>query len=123
MVKSLNEYALSKKQNVKVQSFPRNTTGDMLDIVKPRSKGEAIIIHTGTNDITRDIYTMKFIRKVVKSIRDYSKNIQVSLSGIINGEDGNHNDKISEINTGMASYSEGQGLIFKNNNTDGTCLN
>ena len=89
MVKSLNEYALSKKQNVKVQSFPRNTTGDMLDIVKPRSKGEAIIIHTGTNDITRDIYTMKFIRKIVKSIRDYSKNIQVSLSGIINGEDGN----------------------------------
>ena len=123
MVKSLNEYALSKKQNVKVQSFPRNTTGDMLDIVKPRSKGEAIIIHTGTNDITRDIYTMKFIRKIVKSIRDYSKNIQVSLSGIINGEDGNNNDKISEINTGMASYSEGQGLIFKNNNTDGTCLN
>ena len=123
MVKSLNEYALSKKQNVKVQSFPRNTTGDMLDIVKPRSKGEAIIIHTGTNDITRDIYTMKFIRKIVKSIRDYSKNIQVSLSGIINGEDGNHNDKISEINTGMASYSEGQGLTFKNNNTDGTCLN
>ena len=122
MVKSLNEYALSKKQNVKVQSFPRNTTGDMLDIVKPRSKGE-VIIHTGTNDITRDIYTMKFIRKIVKSIRDYSKNIQVSLSGIINGEDGNHNDKISEINTGMASYSEGQGLIFKNNNTDGTCLN
>ena len=95
----------------------------MLDIVKPRSKGEAIIIHTGTNDITRDIYTMKFIRKIVKSIRDYSKNIQVSLPGIINGEDGNHNDKISEINTGMASYSEGQGLIFKNNNTDGICLN
>ena len=123
MVKSLNEYALSKKQNVKVQSFPRNTTGDMLDIVKPRSKGEAIIIHTGTNDITRDIYTMKFIRKIVKSIRDYSKNIQVSLPGIINGEDGNHSDKISEINTGMASYSEGQGLIFKNNNTDGICLN
>ena len=120
MVKSLNEYALSKKQNVKVQSFPRNTTEDMLDIVKPWSKGEAIIIHAGTNDITRNIYTMKFIRKIVKPIRDYLENTQVSLSGIINGEDGNHNDKISEI---MASYSEGQGLIFKNNNTDCTCLN
>ena len=43
----------------------------------------------------------------MKLIRDYcSKNTQVLLSGIINGEDGNYNDKISEINTRLASYSE-----------------
>ena len=98
----------------------------MLDIVKPaaRRKPDATIIHVGTNYITRDINAMKYIRKIVKSIRDSSENTQVLLSGIINREDWNYNDKISEINTGMASYSEGQGLIFiNNNNIDGTCLN
>ena len=88
----------------------------MLDIVKPivRPKPDAIIIHAGTNDITID----------QGLIRGCSENTQVLLFGIINREDGNHNDKISEINTRMASYSEGQGLTFINkNNIDDTCLN
>ena len=126
MVKGLNEYGLSKNQNVKVQGFSGYTIEDMLDIVKPaaRRKPDAIITHTGTNDITRDINTMENIRRIVKSIRDCSENTKVLLSGIINPEDGNYNDKISEINTGMISYSEVQGLIFiKDHNIDGTCLN
>ena len=46
----------------------------MLDIVKlaARRKPDAIIIHAGTNDITRDINTMKN-REIVKSIRDCSE--------------------------------------------------
>ena len=67
---------------------------------------------------------MKNIRKIVKSIRDCSGNTQLLFSGIINREDWNYNDKISEINTRMASYSEGQKLIFiNNNNINRTCLN
>ena len=126
MVKSLNEYGLSKNQNVKAQRFSGYTTKDVLDIAKPaaRCKPDPMIIHAGTNDITRDTKTMKNIKKIAKSIRDCSENTQVLLSGIINREDGNYNDKTSEINTRMASYSEGQRLIFiKDSNIDGTCLN
>ena len=66
---------------------------------------------------------MRNIRKIVKSIRGCSKNTQVLLSGMINQEDANYDDKISKINTKMASYSEGQELIFiNNNNIDGICL-
>ena len=117
---------LSKYQNVKLQSFSGYITEDMLDIVKPAAgrKPDTIIIHAGTNDITRDINSMKTTRKIVKSIRDCSENTQVLLSGIINLEEGNYNDKISEIDTRMASYCESQGLIFLNdNNIDGICLN
>ena len=126
MVKGLNECGLLKNENAKVQGFSGYTAEDMLDIVKQaaRRKPEATIIYAGTNNITQDINTMKNIRKIVKSIRDCSKNTQVLLSGIINREDGNSDDKISEINTRMASHSEDQGLIFTNNNNiDGTCLN
>ena len=53
----------------------------MLDIVKPavRRKSDTIIIHEGTNDITRNINTKKN-RKTVKSIRDCSEYTQVLLS-------------------------------------------
>ena len=121
MVKCFNQFGSSKNENVKVQGFSEYTTEDMLDIVKPaaRRKPDAITIHAGTNDITRDINTMKNIRKIVKLIRDCSENTQVLLSGIVNREGGNYNDKISR----MGSDSEGQGLIFiNNNNIDGVCL-
>ena len=67
----------------------------MLDIVKPvaRHKPDTAIIHAGINGVTRDINTMKNIRKIVKSITDCSENTQVLLSGIINREDGSYNDK------------------------------
>ena len=108
MVKGLNEYGLSKKRNVKVQSFSGYTTEDMLHIAKPaaRRKPDTIIIHVGTNNITRDITMMKNIKKIVKLIRDCSENTQVLFSGIINREDRNHSDEISEINTRMASYND-----------------
>ena len=60
----------------------------------------------------------------MQSTRDYSENTQVLLSGIMNREDGNYNNRTSEINTRMASYSEGQGYFsINNNNIDRTCLN
>ena len=78
MLKGLNEYELSKNQNVRVQRFSGYITEDMLDLAKPavRRKLDAIIIHAETNDITRDVNTMKNIRKTVKSIRVFSENTQ-----------------------------------------------
>ena len=67
----------------------------MLDIVKPaaRCKLDPIIIHVGTNGITRDKNTMRSIRKIVEWIWDCSENTQALLLGTVNREDGNYNDK------------------------------
>ena len=48
----------------------------------------------------------------MKSIRDCAENMWALWSGIINSEDGNHNDKMSEINTRQTSYSTGQEHIL-----------
>ena len=59
------------------------------------------------------------------SIRDYTENTVVLLSGVINGEDGNYNDNNSEINIRMVWCNEVQKFIFindNNNNIDGTCF-
>ena len=66
IVKDLNEFfSLSKNQNVKVQSFSGYTRKDMLDIVKPAAQCKlgTVIIHAGTNDITRD---RRDVRKILK---------------------------------------------------------
>ena len=49
MVKGLNEYDLSKNQNVKVQCFSGYITRGMLDIAKPggRRKLDAVINYGG----------------------------------------------------------------------------
>ena len=58
--------------------------------------------------------------------RDYSENTQVLLSGVTDGEDGNHNDNNSEISTRTASCSEVHEFFFinnnNNNNIDSTCF-
>ena len=58
-----------------------------------------------------------------RSIRDYSENAQVLLSGVINREDGNYNDNNHEINIRMVSCSEFQVFIFISNNIDDICFN
>ena len=60
-----------------------------------------------------------------RSIRDYSKNTQVLLPGIISQKDGNYSGNNSEINIRMVSCDEVQEFTFINNNNsiDGTYLN
>ena len=66
MVKYLRREELSsKKNNVKVITHSGSTTEDMLDhIIKPiaRRKADTLIIHTGTNDLTNRVNTMKKVR-------------------------------------------------------------
>ena len=93
MVKGVNEYGLSKNQNVRVESVSGNTTEHMLDIAKPAAwrKLDATIISGRINDITREINTMKNVRKIVKSIQECSENTQVLFFGIMKREEGNYN--------------------------------
>ena len=53
MLNGINEYALSKNQNVKIQNFPGHTTETILDKDETlvAEKPDCIIIHAGTNDI------------------------------------------------------------------------
>ena len=57
-----------KIKMLRYKVFSGYTTEDTLDIAKTAAerKPDATIIHAGTNDITREINTMKNIRKIVK---------------------------------------------------------
>ena len=81
---------------------PGCSSEDMVDYVKPvaRKKPDTLIIHVGTNDLTKGVNTMKKVRKCLKVIRelDNTENIQIGFSSIIERTDKDFSNEIKEIN-------------------------
>ena len=80
------EIPLKSGNKMNIKFYPDSTTKDIRDHVRPaiRKKTDAIIIHAGTNDLTNDVNTMKYVRSITK-IKEEMKgggDIQVSFSGI-----------------------------------------
>ena len=111
----------SKQNNVKVLTHPGSTTAVMVDYIKPiaRRKPDENRIHTGTNDVTNDVNTLKYVRKLVTVIRetDVDKEIKIGFSSVICRTDKNLEQERMEINTKLKKYCEGEGLIFVENNS------
>ena len=93
---------LSKSGNkVNVKFYLSATTGDITDHLRPamRKKPDAIIIHTGTNDLTNDVNTTKHVRSIKKIIEEMKGvgDIQVGFSEITERRDHDLGGKIKEI--------------------------
>ena len=91
-----------------------------------RKKPDTILLHVGTNDLTKGINTMKNVRKCVEAIRelDNSENIQIGFSSIMHRSDKDFSKEISELNVKLKKYCLGRGFIYiDNNNVNESCLN
>ena len=64
---------------VNVMKHPGSTTDDMVDYVRPvtRKKPDVIIMHVGTNDLTKGVNAMPKVRKIASTIQavDSTRNI------------------------------------------------
>ena len=60
MVKHITGPGISKNDQIQVKTYPGATTDDTIDYIKPttRQKPDIVIIHSGTNDLTKDVNTM-----------------------------------------------------------------
>ena len=118
----------SKKNNVKVITHPGSTTEDMLDYIKPiaRRKPDTLIIHTGINDLTNGLNTMKKVRKLLKVVSeiDKSEKIKIGFSSVIYRKDKDLEDERNEVNMKLKKYCESKGFVFiKNANINESGLN
>ena len=87
MVKFLRSDEMSSVNNVvNIMKHPGYTTDDMVDCVRAvtREKLDDIIMHVGTNDLTKGANTMFKVRKIVSAIQevDSTRNIQLGFSSI-----------------------------------------
>ena len=88
----------------------------MPDYFKPIAwrKPDTLIIHTGTNDLTNGVNTMKKVRKLVKVVReiDESENIKIGFSSVTYRKDKDLKDERNEVNVKLKKYCEGKELCF-----------
>ena len=129
IVKYLRSDELSSTdKSISVMKHPGCSSEDMLDYVKPiaRKKPDTMIIHVGTNDLTKGVNTTKKVRKCVEVIReiDNTENIQIGFSSIIQRADKDFGNEIKETNIKLKNYCSGKGFIFvDNDNINESCLN
>ena len=92
----------TSERSVTVMKHPVCSTEDMTDYTKPiaRKKPDTILLHVGTNDLTKGINTVKNVRKCVEAIRelDNSENVQIGFSSTIHRFNKDFSKEISEVN-------------------------
>ena len=128
MVKHITGPGISKNDQVQVKTHPGATTEDIIDYIKPtiRQKLDIVIIHSGTNDLTKDVNTMNRFRKVVAAVKeiDTEGKIKLGFSGIVARGDINKEEDIVITSNRFEKYCKGNEFFFINNsNIDVSCLN
>ena len=79
MLNGIHEGGLSKQQQLKIQNLPGGTSETILDEVDTlvADKPDCIIVHAGTNDITKGINSLNSVKKIVKKVKQTSPNTKV----------------------------------------------
>ena len=98
-----------------------NTQDIIVHHMKPtiRRKPDTLIVHTGTNDITSDTDTQKFLDQAVNLLKTESPltEIVISLPIIRTDRGGQYTKKVHELKTRMKNYcSQNNIKIIDNSN-------
>ena len=125
MVKHINGPGISKNDQVQVKTYPGATTDDIIDY-KPtiRQKPDIVIVHSGTNDLTKDKNTVN--SKVIAAVKeiDTEGKIKLGCSDIVARGDINKEEYIVSTNNRLEKYCKGNEFFFiDNSNIDASCLN
>ena len=128
MVKHITGPGISKNYQVQVKTHPGATTDNIIDYIKPtiRHKPDIVIVHSGTNDLTKDVNTMSRVRKVVAAVKeiDPKGKTKLEFSGIVMRGDISKEENIINTNNRLEEYCKGNWFFFiNNNNIDQSCSN
>ena len=115
MVKHINGPGISKNDQIQVKTHPGTTIDDIIDYIKPtiRQKPDIVIVHSGTNDLTKNVNTMNRVRKVAAAVKqiDTEGKIKLGFSGIVARGDINKEEDIN-TNNRLEKYCKGNEFFF-----------
>ena len=128
MVKHITGPGISKNDQARVKTHPGATTDDIMCYIKPtiRQKPDIVIVHSGRNDLTKDVNTMSRLRKVVAAVKqiDIEGKIKLGFYGVVARGDINKEENIINTNNSFEKYCKGNEFFFiDNSNIDASCLN
>ena len=80
-------------------------------------KPDCIIVHAGTNDVTKGIKFLNFVKKIVKNVKQTSPNTKVVSSSLITRKDNKELDKkVQDVNNRLKNYCMQINLDYIENN-------
>ena len=94
-------------------------------MIQLKKKKKILVSHTGTNNLTNGVNTMKEIRKIVKCVRglDKDKKVNIGFSSVISRSARNLGQGIRDLNLKLKGYCEGNNFLFVDNvNIEESCL-
>ena len=117
----------TKKFCTVVKSFGGSTSRDMIDYVKPaaRKKPDKMIIHVGTNDISKSIQnTSENLDLVINAIHELSPATQVFFSELcIRNDLQGSFSKVKQKNEHLRKFCHDRNIgLICNENIDNSCL-
>ena len=126
LLNGIDEKGLSRHHIIKVKNHPGANMEDIADHVRPviRRKPDLLIIHAGTNDLTKGINTAEVLRETITFIKKESPETQIAVSTLITRHDKPGMDKkVQDINRKIKVLCvEEKVKIIDNSNLDEYCL-
>ena len=89
LLNGIHEKGLSKNHSVKVNNIPGGTSDAILDKLDDflKNKPDGLIVHAGTNDITKGKNLLNNAKKILKQVKKLSLNAKVAFSSIVTRKD------------------------------------
>ena len=118
LLNGINERGLSKDFNVKVNNIPGGTSETVLDKVEElvKCKPSSLIVHAGTNDLTKGRNVLNNVKKIVKEVKRISPNTKIAFSSItIRKDKKGTNNNVVETNARLKNYCSQKKLDYIEN--------
>ena len=95
MLNNINSHELSKSNKVPVSNFPGTSSEDILDEIEDTLKThpDTLIVHTGTNDLTKNINTLRSVKKLCEKAKRISPDTKIAFLNTIYRKDRRNTNK------------------------------
>ena len=114
-------------KEVVIKAHGGATTKDMVDYIKPilRKKPVVVILHTGSNDLTKGVDTASQLEEISDLVKnDEKSNIELVISTVLTkGDRAGMSKRIKNLNKRIKKFSAERNLqTIKHDNIDLSCL-
>ena len=95
VLNNINSRGLSSSNKVSASNFPSATSEDILDEIEDTLKThpDTLIVHAGTNDLTKNINTLRSVKKLCEKAKRISPDTKIVFSNVIYRKDRRNTDK------------------------------
>ena len=118
LLNGISENGLQNKHNVKSRPHSGASSEDMVDFIKPylRKKPDAIILHCGTNDLTKGVDTIKGLEEIVQTAKTQSEGTELIISGLMTRRDKpGMIREVADLNSRIKDFCRNQQIKFIDN--------